>query len=153
MRSIGARDRGNGNCSTERVFASIAQTALLLSAHASNYVRADGDGDSPAWLQIGGLVMAFWLIGLWLRPPPLRKKRARRQRPARVSPLNDWRTESDVESAKAYSTTSVQAGPPEEWSSAPESSQRRVISLHAVTPGQSQQEYNVGDRSGTRGHH
>jgi len=126
------------------MFASLIRTALLLSGQAGS-AGADADSLDMFWLLLSFACVIFG--GLWLlvkfvpvsakAPQSARSSQAPAQTPARAPATpRSRRTTPPVEQSKPRALRPIP---------------RRVIRLHAVTPGQSQHEYNVGDQDGTRG--
>jgi len=118
------------------MFASLVRTALLLSGQGGS--PADADSLDIFWLllsassAIGG---ALWLLLTFLGRGTKAPQSSRSSRPPAMPTARRPRPVS-----KPNGTTVTQEPAPP-----------RVIRLHAVTPGQSQHEYNVGDQQGTRG--
>jgi hypothetical protein len=118
------------------MFASLIRTALLLSGLAGN-AGVDADALDVFWLLLSTTCVI--LGGLWLlvkfvpagTKPPQSARSSRVPAKPRAS-----RRQSTVEPTTPRALRPIP---------------RRVIRLYAVTPGQSQHEYNVGDQFGTRG--
>jgi len=87
------------------------------------------DADAEVWAGLGTAFVIFALVWLLIKFLPPDSKTAPARRTSRVP---------------------VMAKPRRPTVGAVRPIPRRVIRLHAQTPGQSQHEYNVGDRSGTR---
>jgi len=107
----------------------------MWSAQASTFVEADDAGDLSLMGTLG--VVLFVLGGLWLislllhsdaRAPQSRRPVPVVERKGPVAAVQGRRSDPAVRRTP-----------------------RRVIRLHAVTPGLLRHEYNVGDPSGTRG--
>jgi len=110
------------------MFASLHATPLASLLALLEPAANDGS-DSTLWSALAGLallVAVFWAFSKW-QGTEAEAPRSRRSMPAPAS-------------ARRRSEAPVSRRIP-----------RRVIRLHAVTPGQSRYEYNVGDDSGTRG--
>jgi len=112
------------------MFASVAQATVLLSTRASGLVRADSEVDSSFWSVLPTVVLLFGVLWLLVKLMPAEAHSLEAQPNAAKAKRQDVQV-LDVRRARAASA--------------------RVIPLHAVTPGQSQHEYNLGDQSGTRG--
>jgi len=117
------------------MFASVLQTTLLWSAQASNFVVEDDASDLSLFGALG--VVLFILGGVWLIALLLHSD-ARAPQSRRPVPVVQ----------RARPVAAVQGGKSDP---AVRRIARRVIRLHAVTPGLLRHEYNVGDPSGTRG--
>jgi len=123
------------------MFASLIRTALLLSGQAGN-AGADADALDLFWALFS--VACAILGGLWLlvKYVPAGAKPPQSAGASRASTMPRASTPRASRAATAVA-------PPTPRSLRP--IPRRVIRLHAVTPGQSEHEYNVGDQWGTRG--
>ena len=122
------------------MLASILGTTLLLDAQASNFASAEDEaqaGAGTAVLLVCVLFGVFWLT-LKLLTPTAEKPHSPRssRRPVLIETRPTKRQGTPRQSVAAATA------PPGAC---------RIISLYAVTPGQLPHEYNVGDRSGTRG--
>lgn len=122
------------------MFASI-ETALHSSGEAGGIALTGAEADSSFlfafWFVLGLLVIAACVLSLLkflpeAKPP---QSQGRPRAPATPNPHCAQRLRAIDQDA------------PRSQRAAP----RRVIRLHSVTPGQSEHEYNVGDRFGTRG--
>ena len=111
------------------MFASVVQTAMLSCARASGLIRADDeDIGSSLWSALPTLIVCLGVLWLLVRlfapeghlQPRNAAKKTKRQK------------------IHVLSVSSAHRPRP------------RVIDLHAVTPGQSRHDYNVGDSSGTQ---
>lgn len=155
------------------MLAPLIRTALVLSEHGLAAAPVDDGSESLMWAALGGaclVAVVVWLLVTVARGaadsrrsaslPPASVPRSRR--PASVRPVSARPVSVPFSSAApASSRRSASGAPPSrrvapdaDASSPPPSSRRvrrRVILLHAETPGQSCHEYNVGDNSGTRG--
>jgi hypothetical protein len=120
------------------MFASLIRTALLLSGQAGS-AGADVDALDTFWLLLcfaclifGGLWLLVKFVPFGTKPPQSTQSS---YAPAAAIPRSR-RTQPSVAPQTPRALRPIP---------------RRVIRLHAVTPGQSQHEYNVGDPLGTRG--
>jgi len=140
------------------VFALLAQAVPILSLQAMG-VADDGD-DGWVWAVLASLVVIGALAWPTVRamaakvsaPPSSRGSGANAGVPP-SSRRRIARDESVPPSRRRASTTPPnQDGPPSSRRAPPASGRipRRVILLYSETPGQSRDEYNVGDDSGTR---
>jgi len=156
------------------MLAAVVQTTLSLGTQAYRVVEEDAD---PSGWGALGLFFAFFLM-LWVlvkfmpkQEKVPRSRRATRAPAAARAPNSNSRAGRIVPSAEArptaagrttarwHTTPHWQSSAPEQ-DVAPASGVRLVevrpveapaTQLHAQTPGQSKDEYNVGDRSGRRG--
>jgi hypothetical protein len=117
------------------MLASIAQTLLLFCAQASRLApgeEADGGG-GPSLFTLCFFVATFWLFMKWMSPGE-EKPRAK---PAVRGPKT--------------SAARPQTGQQNGIGGVAHPIHGRVTVIHAVTPGQSHHEYNVGNPSRSRG--
>lgn len=128
---------GNEICSGAIMFASILRTALLWLGQ-GGVDQADADVDY-IWFFLGTASLIFGALWLLVRIFPSDTKAPQSSRSSRAPATPNPRCARRLRVLGQTATRSSRPLP------------RRVISLHAVTPGQSQHEYNVGDRFGTRG--
>jgi len=145
------------------MFASSFETALLSTGQAGGLSLTGVDGDSS-------FLFAFWCVlatvfisagaVLLMRFLP-EAKAPQSQRPSRAPAMPNPRCaqrlraqDQDAPRSQRDAPRSERATPRSQRDSSPISQRsvpRRVIRLHAVTPGQAEHEYNVGDPLGTRG--
>ena len=123
------------------MFASLIRTVLLLSGQAGS-AGADADPLDTLWLLLSFACLIFGGLWLLVKLVPAGAKAPQSTRSSQVpAPAAAGRPRS------RRSQPAVAPPAPRALRPIP----RRVIRLHAVTPGQSQHEYNVGDQFGTRG--
>jgi len=125
------------------MFASLIRTALQLSGQAGN-AGTDADALDTFWLLLslgclifGGLWLLVKFVPMGAKPPQSTRSS---HAPAPAAPPSR-RTQA------SRTRRTVEPSAPRALRPIP----RRVIRLYAVTPGQSEHEYNVGDPLGTRG--
>jgi len=137
------------------MFTSPTETALLSSVQVGGLSLTGVDGDSS-------FLFAFWFIlattfitvGVLLLVKFLPEAKApQSQRPSRAPAMPNQQCAQrlraqEQEAPRSQREPGSQREPPR---SSQRSVPRRVIRLHAVTPGQTEHEYNVGDPLGTRG--
>jgi hypothetical protein len=112
------------------MFASIVRTTLLLAAQAPGMPGVDDEADADLLTVLALGFVVFGLLWLLIRFMPSAEKLAPPSRRTSRAPAPTKPQRQSVSAARPIP--------------------RRVIQLHAQTPGQSQHEYNVGDLSGTR---
>jgi hypothetical protein len=122
------------------MFASI-ETALQSSGQTGGLVLTGAEADSSFlfafWLVLGAALVAICVLSLLKLVPEAKPPQS--QRPARASVISNPHYAQQLHAVDQDPSRLQRAAAP------------RVITLHAVTPGQSQHEYNVGDPLGTRG--
>jgi hypothetical protein len=122
------------------MLAAIIRTALLLTGQAEDIVRTEADADYSFWFVVSAACVIFGGLWLLVRFIPVDAKAPQSERTSRAPAMPNPRC---AQRLRSLGHTSA----PRELRRLP----RRVIRLHAVTPGQSEHEYNVGDPLGTRG--
>jgi len=124
------------------MFASLIRTALLLSGQAGN-AGTDADALDTFWLLLSFACVIFGGLWLLVKFVPIGAKPPQSTRSSYAPPA--------PRSRRAPAAPRTQRAVKEPAPRALRPIPRRVIRLYAVTPGQSQHEYNVGDPLGTRG--
>jgi len=112
------------------MFASAVQTTMLWSARTWGLIRADSEPDASFWSALPIVVLLCGVLWLLVKLMPPEAHSLGGQPKAAKAKLEDVQV-LDVRRAPG--------------------ARARVIRLHAVTPGQSEHDYNLGDQSGTRG--
>lgn len=122
------------------MFASLVRTALLLSGQAGS--GTDADVLDTILLCLSVVCVIFGALWLLVRFFPIGDKL-----PQSTGKSKAPATARRVVPRSRHTEPSAETLAPRALRPIP----RRVIRLHAVTPGQSRYEYNVGDPMGTRG--
>jgi hypothetical protein len=122
------------------MLAAIIRTALLVSGQAENIVRTEADADYSFWFVISAACVIFGGLWLLVKFIPVDAKAPQSERVSRTPAMPNPSCAQRLRTIEQNSAQRALRPLP-----------RRVIRLHAVTPGQSEHEYNVGDPLGTRG--
>ena len=142
------------------MFVSLLRTTPWLSDRALALAIADDGNDFSLGVAFGGAILFFGALWLLVRfvhtevaaaPSSRRSVAPPSSRRSVAAPPSSRRSEPPPSSRRSEPPPPASTRRPTAAPASVRPIPRRVIRLHAVTPGQECHEYNVGDNHGTRG--